>query len=120
MDDKRQLNKGEPTLYYYNERVKMYKLILLTKKLIELSNKEEYSECYYTEAIVFPDNVYPSEEEFKEICKDPSLIIIDTGKKACGPYKDISKIKDPELRKIYEELEKKIKENNKDQSLCNK
>jgi hypothetical protein len=120
MDDKRHINKGVSTLYYFNERVKMYKLILLTKKLIELSNKEKYSECYYTEAIVFPDDIYPSEEEFKEICKDPSLIIIDTGKKACGAYKDISKITDSELKKNYEELEKKMKDNNRDKSLCNK
>jgi hypothetical protein len=123
MDDKRQINKGEPTLYYFNERVKMYKLILLTKKLIELSNKEEYSECseyYYTEAIVFPDDDYPTEEEFKEICKDPSLIIVDTGKKVCGPKKNIKALEDGQDKKDYLELERRIIENNISSSLCDK
>lgn len=120
MDDKRQINKGEPTQYYFNERVKMYKLILLTKKLIELSNNEKYCECYYTEAIVFPDDDYPTEEEFKEICKDPSLIIVDTGKKVCGPKKNIKALEDGQDKTDYLELEKRIVENNISGSLCDK
>ena len=119
LNPKRRIEKGTPTEYTFIERIKMYKLILLTKKLIELSNEQQFSEYYYTEAILFPDNKYPSEDELMEICKDPSLIIIDTKMKACGSSKEIVNIKDPELKRIYEELETKIKNGISDESLCN-
>jgi hypothetical protein len=119
LNPKRRIEKGTPTEYTFIERIKMYKLILLTKKLIELSNKQKFSEYYYTEAILFPDDNYPSENELMEICKDKSLIIIDTKMKACGSSKEIVNIKDPEFKRKYEELEKKIKNGISDESLCN-
>jgi hypothetical protein len=119
LNPKRRIEKGTPTEYTFIERIKMYKLILLTKKLIELSNKKKFSEYYYTEAILFPDDNYPSEDELTEICKDKSLIIIDTKMKACGSSKEIVNIKDPELKRIYEKLESKIKNGITDDSLCN-
>ena len=106
-------------MYSFEERIKMYKLIILTQKIIELSNKRVFDVCYYTQNILFPESKKPSETEIIKICKNESLIILDTSSMAaCGSSKNINTIKDPELKCRYEELDKKIKSNNKNGSVC--
>jgi hypothetical protein len=98
----------------------MYKLIILTKKLIELSNRRVFDTYHYTQNILFPENKKPTDEEMREICSDESLIILDTEMSACGTSKNIKTISDPTVKSKYEELQKKILDNNKDGSVCNR
>jgi len=116
---KRMIVKNADTPYFFEERIIMYKLIILTQKLIELSNRRVFDTYHYTQNILFPENKKPTDEEMREICSDESLIILDTSTMAaCGSSKNIITIKDPELKSKYEELDKKIKRNNKDGSVC--
>jgi len=97
----------------------MYKLIILTKNLIKISNGKEFDNYHYTQNILFPENKKPTDEEMREICKDQSLIILDTSEmSACGTSKNIQTISDPKVKSNYEELQKKILSNNKDGSVC--
>ena len=119
LDKPREIKKNEDTMYSFEERIKMYKLIILTQKIIELSNKRVFDVCYYTQNILFPESKKPSETEMRKICQNESLIILDTSSMAaCGSSKNINTIKDPELKCRYEELDKKIKSNNKNGSVC--
>ena len=115
----RMIEKNADTLYSFEERIIMYKLIILTQKIIELSNKIVFDVCYYTQNILFPENKKPTDKEMREICRDESLIILDTTEmSACGSSKNINTIKDPDFKSKYEELDMKIKSNNKDGSVC--
>jgi len=97
----------------------MYKLIILTNKMIELSNDKVFGECHYTQNILFPENKKPTDVELREICRDQSLIILDTTPmSACGTSKNIKTIEDPELKSRYEILGKRILDNIKDGSVC--
>jgi len=121
LDKPRPIIKNADTLYTFEERIKMYKLIILTKKLIEISNRKVYEQYHYTQNILFPENKKPTEEEMRKICSDESLIILDTTQmSACGTSKNIKTISDPTVKSKYEELQKKILDNNKDGSVCNR
>jgi len=121
LDTPRPIIKNADTLYTFEERIKMYKLIILTKKLIEISNRKVYEQYHYTQNILFPENKKPTEEEMRKICSDESLIILDTTQmSACGTSKNIKTISDPTVKSKYEELQKKILDNNKDGSVCNR
>jgi len=119
LDTPRVIVKNADTLYTFEERIKMYKLIILTKNLIKISNGKEFDNYHYTQNILFPENKKPTDEEMREICKDQSLIILDTSEmSACGTSKNIQTISDPKVKSNYEELQKKILSNNKDGSVC--
>jgi hypothetical protein len=121
LDTPRPIIKNADTPYTFEERTKMYKLIILTKKLIEISNRKVYEQYNYTQNILFPENKKPTEEEMRKICSDESLIILDTTQmSACGTSKNIKTISDPTVKSKYEELQKKILDNNKDGSVCNR
>ena len=119
LDTPRPIIKNADTPYTFEERIKMYKLIILTKKLIEISNRKVYEQYHYTQNILFPENKKPTEEEMREICNNESLIILDTTEmSACGSSKNIETISDPEIKCKYKELQTKILSNNKDGSVC--
>jgi hypothetical protein len=119
LDIPRLIAKNEDTPYTFEERIKMYKLMILTQKLIEISNEKVFDNYYYTQNILFPENKKPTEEEMSSICSNESLIILDTTHmSACGSSKNINTIKDPILKCRYEELQNKILSNDKNGSVC--
>jgi hypothetical protein len=119
LDIPRPIKKNADTPYTFEERIKMYKLIILTKKLIEISNRKVFDTYHYTQNILFPENKKPTEEEMRKICSNESLIILDTTEmSACGSSKNIQTIKDPTVKCKYEELQKKILSNDKNGSVC--
>jgi hypothetical protein len=119
LDRPRLIAKNADTPYTFEERIRMYKLMILTKKLIEISNRKVFDNYYYTQNILFPENKKPTEEEMRSICSDESLIILDTTPLAkCGSSKNIKTIKEPEFLERYQELEKKISSNDKNGSVC--
>jgi len=119
LDTPRLIAKNADTPYTFEERIKMYKLMILTNKLIEISNGKIFDNYLYTQNILFPENKKPIEEEMRSICSDESLIILDTTPMAkCGSSKNIKTIKEPDFLKRYQELEKKILSNDKNGSVC--
>jgi hypothetical protein len=119
LDTPRPIIKNADTLYTFEERIKMYKLIIFTKKLIEISNGKVFENYDYTQNILFPENKKPTDKEMREICSDESLIILDTTEmSACGSSKNIKTIGNLEIKSKYEELQKKILSNIKDDSVC--